>query len=225
MPGAIAPEPIALAVAAIAVFALGKRMAARAAVPRDRGRPMSGAAPLRARGLGRSYDGFLALSSLDLELGAGELVALVGPNGAGKTTFLMLAAGLLEPTTGKVEIGGAAAGSIAARRDLSYIPDTPVFYEDVSLGEHLEYVAALHESEGAEARIASLLSAPRPRRVGGRAALQFSRGMRQKASIALALVRPFSVLLADEPLRRPRPSEPRRVSSSCSPSPAPAAPR
>ena len=100
----------------------------------------------------------MALSSLDLELGAGELVALVGPNGAGKTTFLMLAAGLLEPTTGKVEIGGAAAGSIEARRDLSYIPDTPVFYEDVSLGEHLEYVAALHQSEGAEERIASLLS-------------------------------------------------------------------
>jgi ABC-type multidrug transport system ATPase subunit len=161
---------------------------------------MSDAAPLRARGLGRSYEGFLALTSLELELSAGELVALVGPNGAGKTTFLMLAAGLLEPTTGKVEIGGAAAGSIAARRDLSYIPDTPVFYEDVSLGEHLEYVAALHQTEGAEARIESLLSRLGLAEWEDALPSQFSRGMRQKASIALALVRPFSVLLADEPL-------------------------
>jgi ABC-2 type transport system ATP-binding protein len=155
---------------------------------------------LRARGLGRRYDDFVALTNLGVEIGAGELVALVGPNGAGKTTFLTLAAGLLEPTSGEVEIDGEPAGSIPARRSLSYIPDAPVFYEDVSLGEHLGYVAALHETEDAEARIASLLE-----RLGlaeWKDALpgEFSRGMRQKASIALGLVRPFSLLLADEPL-------------------------
>jgi ABC-type multidrug transport system ATPase subunit len=126
---------------------------------------------LRARGLGRSYDDFLALTNLTLEVGRGELVALVGPNGAGKTTFLTLAAGLLEPTSGEVEVEGAAAGSIAARRALSYIPDAPVFYEDIGLAEWEDALPS-----------------------------EFSRGMRQKASIALGLVRPFSVLLADEPL-------------------------
>jgi ABC-2 type transport system ATP-binding protein len=158
------------------------------------------APPLRARGLGRRYDDFVALVNLAVEVGPGELVALVGPNGAGKTTFLTLAAGLLEPTSGEVEVLGAPAGSIAARSALSYIPDAPVFYEDVSLGEHLGYVAALHGVEDAEARIASLLE-----RLGldeWEDALpgEFSRGMRQKASIALGLVRPFSILLADEPL-------------------------
>lgn len=158
-----------------------------------------GGAVLRAQGLGRKYDGFIALGSFGLELAPREFVALVGPNGAGKTTFLTLAAGLLEPTSGTIEVGGASAGTVAARAALSYLPDTPVFYEDLSLEEHLGYVAALHGVEDPQPRIDELL-----RRLGmgeWSEALpsEFSHGMRQKASIALALVRPFSVLLADEP--------------------------
>jgi ABC-2 type transport system ATP-binding protein len=158
------------------------------------------AAVLRARDLGRSYDGYRALGSFHLEIAAAELVALVGPNGAGKTTFLTLAAGLLEPTTGRVEVGGHPAGSIEARRALSYLPDTPVFYEDLSVGEHLGYVAALHEVADPQARAESLLA-----RLGladweDALPAELSHGMRQKASIALAFCRPFSILLADEPL-------------------------
>jgi ABC-type multidrug transport system ATPase subunit len=155
---------------------------------------------LRARGLGRRYDDFVALANLSLEVGAGELVALVGPNGAGKTTFLTLAAGLLEPSSGEVEVEGSQAGSIPARRALSYIPDTPVFYEDISLGEQLGYVAALHGVEEAGPRIAFLLERLGLAEWEDALPGEFSRGMRQKASIALGLVRPFSVLLADEPL-------------------------
>lgn len=154
---------------------------------------------LGAQGLGRSYDGFIALDAFSLELGEGELVALVGPNGAGKTTFLTLAAGLLEPSSGSIAIAGVPAGSIPARRALSYLPDTPVFYEDLSLGEHLAYVAALHGVEDAGTRAGELIE-----RLGLGAwedslPAEFSHGMRQKASIAIALVRPFAVLLADEP--------------------------
>jgi len=155
---------------------------------------------LRARGLGRRYDDFVALVNLSVEVGRGELVALVGPNGAGKTTFLTLAAGLLEPSAGEVEVEGEAAGSIAARRALSYIPDAPVFYEDISLGEQLGYVAALHEVADAGPRIAFLLERLGLAEWEDSLPGEFSRGMRQKASIALGLVRPFSLLLADEPL-------------------------
>jgi ABC-type multidrug transport system ATPase subunit len=159
----------------------------------------AGPALLGAHGLGRTYDGFIALDAFSLELGEGELVALVGPNGAGKTTFLTLAAGLLEPSSGSIAIAGVPAGTIPARRALSYLPDTPVFYEDLSLGEHLGYVAALHGVEDAGARASELIE-----RLGLGAwedslPSEFSHGMRQKASIAIALVRPFAVLLADEP--------------------------
>lgn len=160
----------------------------------------AGAAPLLlARDLSREYDDFLALDSLHLELLEGQLVALVGPNGAGKTTFLTLAAGLLEPSRGRVEVGGATAGSIAARGLVSYLPDSPVFYDDLSLDEHLEYVAALHGEADDGARSRQLLERLGLGAWGEGMPSEFSRGMRQKASIALALVRPFSVLLADEP--------------------------
>ena len=157
-------------------------------------------APLSAHALGRSYDGYIALGSFNLDVAAGELIALIGPNGAGKTTFLNLAAGLLEPTAGQVEIAGHVPGTVEARRALSYLPDTPVFYEDLSVVEHLEYVAALHGAEDPEARIDELIE--RLGLDGWEDALgsELSKGMKQKASIALALVRPFKVLLADEPL-------------------------
>ncbi|HTT96276.1 MAG TPA: ABC transporter ATP-binding protein [Solirubrobacterales bacterium] len=160
----------------------------------------SGPPPLSAHGLGRNYDGYIALGSFTVEIEAGELVALIGPNGAGKTTFLNLAAGLLEPTSGRIEVAGTPPGSLAARRALSYLPDTPVFYEDLSVAEHLEYVAALHGAKDPGARIDELLE--RLGLQGWEDALgaELSKGMKQKASIALALVRPFDVLLADEPL-------------------------
>ncbi|MBS1846576.1 MAG: ABC transporter ATP-binding protein [Actinobacteria bacterium] len=157
-------------------------------------------APLSAHALGRTYDGYVALGAFDLDVGAAELVALIGPNGAGKTTFLNLAAGLLDPTSGEVRIDGHVPGSLEARAALSFLPDSPVFYEDLSVVEHLEYVAALHEAEDPEARIDELIS--RLGLDGWEDALgsELSKGMKQKASIALALVRPFKVLLADEPL-------------------------
>ena len=160
-----------------------------------------GPAPvLTAQGLGRSYDGYIALGSFTVAVEAGEFVALIGPNGAGKTTFLNLAAGLLEPSSGEVEVKGETAGSIEARRALSYIPDAPVFYEDLSVVEHLEYVAALHGVADAGPRIDELIG--RLGLDGWEDALgaELSKGMKQKVSIALALVRPFKVLLADEPL-------------------------
>jgi ABC-2 type transport system ATP-binding protein len=154
---------------------------------------------LAAHDLGRAYEGFTALDAFGLELGAGEFVALVGPNGAGKTTFLTLAAGLLEPSSGTIAIAGAQAGTIPARRALSYLPDTPVFYEDLSLGEHLAYVAALHGVADGGARAGQLLERLGLGEWEDSLPSEFSHGMRQKASIAIALVRPFSILLADEP--------------------------
>jgi ABC-type multidrug transport system ATPase subunit len=160
----------------------------------------SGPAPiLSARGLGRKYDGFIALGSFAVEVRPGEMIALVGPNGAGKTTFLTIAAGLLDPTSGRLEVNGARAGSIDARWAVSYLPDTPVFYDDLSLGEHLDYVAALHGAGADGARAKALLERLGLESWGESLPSEFSHGMRQKASIALALVRPFKVLLADEP--------------------------
>ena len=154
---------------------------------------------LEAEDLTASYQDYTALQGVTCRIKAGSTVALVGPNGAGKSTFMRLAAGLLEPSAGRVSVDGHPAGSLEARALMSYLPDTPALYDDLSLNEHLEYVARLHGVDAWEDRAADLLD-----RLGLASRADdppggFSRGMRQKASIALAFVRPFGVLLADEP--------------------------
>jgi ABC-2 type transport system ATP-binding protein len=156
-------------------------------------------AALRVWGVGRAYDELVALRPLDLEVRAGELVALVGPNGAGKTTLLAMSAGLLEPTSGEIHVNGFAVGSLEARAATSFIPDAPVLYDDLSLDEHLEYVARLHGADDWPARGPELLERLALEEWGVHMPSQFSRGMRQKASIALGFIRPFSLLIADEP--------------------------
>ena len=154
-----------------------------------------------AEGLTKAYGDLVALEPLDLRVDEGELVMLVGPNGSGKTTFLRMTAGLLEPSGGGVVVDGHPSGSLEARAALSYIPDNPVLYDDLTLAEHLHYVARLHGVDGEEAdeRGNALLShlGLSPRADGLPAT--FSRGLRQKTSIALGLIRPFSVLCIDEP--------------------------
>ncbi len=154
---------------------------------------------VEALGLTKDYGDLLALAPLDLAVPSGQAVALIGHNGSGKSTFLRMAAALLEPSDGAVEIAGWPAGSPEARATTSFLPDEPVLYDDLSVREHAEYVSRLHGGPGWDDYCDSLVE---------RLALvdrvddlpsRFSRGLRQKTSIILALIRPFSLLLVDEP--------------------------
>lgn len=160
---------------------------------------------LETHGLSRHYNKVPALDSLDLTIAAGECVALMGPNGSGKTTAGELICGLQEPTAGWVRIAGYSMDhekeAVAARRYLSYVPDNPYLYHDLTVADHLRLVATAHgvAGEGLEQRIGRLL---RSLGLDNRADFfpaQLSRGMRQKTAIACAVVRPFSVLVLDEP--------------------------
>jgi ABC-type multidrug transport system ATPase subunit len=149
----------------------------------------------------------VALDGLDLTLHAGEVVALIGPNGCGKTTAVRTIAGLLEPSEGEVLVAGAnvhrESEAPAARAALSLVPDGPLLYDDLDVREHLELVAAAHglaADAARDARIAALLERLG---LGDRERFlprELSRGLRQRAMLACALVRPFSVLVLDEPV-------------------------
>ena len=156
---------------------------------------------LETAGLTKSYGIHPALEPLDLAVAAGELVMLVGPNGSGKTTMLRMAAGLLEPTDGTVAIDGFPAGSLDARAALSYLPDNPVLYDDLSLVEHLHFIGRLHgvAADELDERGAALMDRFGLTHRADDLPVTFSRGLRQKTSIAIGLIRPFSVLLVDEP--------------------------
>jgi ABC-2 type transport system ATP-binding protein len=156
-------------------------------------------------GLRRDFGDLIAVDGFDLDLAAGECVSLIGHNGSGKTTALRVAAGQLVPTSGTVTVSGADVhdrrrGHVARAR-LAFVPDSPVLYDDLTVGEHLELVGLAHGvGEDLDGRIAVLLE-----RLGLTARRDFlprqlSRGMRQKTQIASAFVRPFDVVLLDEPV-------------------------
>jgi len=156
-------------------------------------------AALSTRQLTKDYGDRPALLPLDLEVPMGQHVALVGHNGSGKTTLLRMAAGLLDPSDGETFIAGQPSGSPRARAALSWLSDTPTFYDDLSLWEHLEYVSRMHGVAGWQEKAESLLTRLHLTDRRDDIPTTFSRGLRQKAAIALALVRPFEVMLVDEP--------------------------
>ena len=145
-----------------------------------------------------------AVDDLDLNIRAGELYALLGPNGAGKTTTLRMVAGLLKPDAGSISVFGidALADPIAAKRLVAWLPDEPMLYDKLTPIEYLQFVAGLWgvEAKAAYARAEELLRwldlwDHRSERCEG-----FSRGMKQKAALAGALVHDPKLLILDEPL-------------------------
>jgi ABC-type multidrug transport system ATPase subunit len=157
------------------------------------------ATAVRSKQLVKRYGEVPALGPLDLAIERGQRVSLVGHNGSGKTTLIRLLTGRIDPSDGSAEVVGSDPGSIEARSALSYLADQPVFYDDLSLLEHLEFVARLHGREEWRDRADELLE-----RVGltDRAddlPITFSRGLKQKAAICIVFIRPFEVLVVDEP--------------------------
>jgi ABC-2 type transport system ATP-binding protein len=155
-------------------------------------------------GLGRDYGDTTALDALDLVVNPGEVVALVGENGSGKTTALTMIAGRLEPTRGKVEVGGVdvywRGGSEVVRSLVSFAPDNPVLYDDLTVSDHLELIGLAHEIEDFDEKAGLLLDRFGLSGRSDRLPRELSRGMRQKTQLSCALLRPFAVLMLDEPV-------------------------
>ncbi len=152
----------------------------------------------------KSFDGKAAVDHLDLTVRAGELYALLGPNGAGKTTTLRMVAGLLRPDSGSISVFGvdALADPIATKRLIAWVPDEPMLYDKLTPLEYLEFVAGLWsvDPKQAQKRAEELLRwldlwDERDQRCEG-----FSRGMKQKAALAGALIHEPKLLILDEPL-------------------------
>ncbi len=155
------------------------------------------------KGLSKTYDK-PAVDNLDLTVRAGELYALLGPNGAGKTTTLRMVAGLLKPDAGAISVFGvdALADPAAAKQLVAWAPDEPMLYDRLTPMEYLEFVAGLWGVDAGRAKtdaeaLLKLLGLwdNRNQRCEG-----FSRGMKQKAALAGALIHDPKLLILDEPL-------------------------
>lgn len=156
---------------------------------------------IETRALTKTFGLKPVLRGVDLEVAAGECVALFGPNGAGKTTLLRILATLTKPTLGKVQVAGGLlpTQAEAVRQRLGVIAHQPLVYGDLTAEENLQFYAKLYGLREASARILGLLE-----RVGLAARRRelvrtFSRGMHQRLAIARALLASPSVYLMDEP--------------------------
>jgi ABC-2 type transport system ATP-binding protein len=145
-----------------------------------------------------------AVDHLSLKVRAGELYALLGPNGAGKTTTLRMVAGLLKPTSGTIRVFGvdALADPAAAKQMIAWAPDEPMLYDRLTPMEYLEFVAGLWgvEPKQGRARAESLLRFLGLWDQRDQRCEAFSRGMKQKAALAGALIHEPRMLILDEPL-------------------------
>lgn len=174
-------------------------MTRRSGVPRTSGAARPTTPEVEAHDLVKTYGDVVALECEELVIAEGEAVVLVGHNGSGKSTLLQLIAGTLDPSEGEVLVHGRPPDALESRARRSWLPDTPVLYDDLSVTEHLEYTSRLHGGDGHEPLLGELVE-----RLGLGARSddlpsQFSRGLRQKTAIAVALCRPFRLLLIDEP--------------------------
>ena len=160
-------------------------------------------AVLEARALCKRYGDLTALDSLDLSVAAGETVCLLGANGAGKTTTMNLFLGFTAPSSGAALVCGrvVAEDPVAARGNLGYVAEVVALYPTLTGRENLDFfnrLAGIDTDEGRSRDILQRLRFPVQQLNAPSAA--YSKGMRQKLGLAIALLKGARAVLLDEPL-------------------------
>jgi len=158
---------------------------------------------LKAIDLSKRYNGTTALDSLNLNIEAGEIYCLLGANGAGKTTTINLFLNFIAPSGGTALINGldVTKAPLETKRFIAYIPEQVNLYRNLSGLENLEYFSALagHDEYSKEQLLAFFDEVGLDRGVSDKRVSTYSKGMRQKVGIAIALAKKAQALLLDEP--------------------------
>ncbi|NQX39224.1 ABC-2 type transport system ATP-binding protein [Pedobacter steynii] len=157
---------------------------------------------LQAISLSKHYQSHVALDNLNLEVKAGEIFCLLGQNGAGKTTTINLFLGFTAASSGKALINNkeVRSGSAETRKHIAYIPEVVMLYGQLTALENLDYFSMLAGFSYDKESLSSFLSQCGLQESAHYKPLSgFSKGMRQKVGIAIALAKNAAVILMDEP--------------------------
>jgi ABC-2 type transport system ATP-binding protein len=158
---------------------------------------------LEAIELRKSYGEYEALKGLNLRVSAGDIYCLLGANGAGKTTTINLFLNFVEPTSGAALINGidVVKNPLETKRYVAYIPEQVMLYGNLTGMENLEYFARLggHDQYSAADYRGFLDKVGLQPEAADRRVRTYSKGMRQKVGVAIALAKQAKALLLDEP--------------------------
>ena len=152
--------------------------------------------------LSRTFGRIWALHRVNLRLEAGQSTALLGPNGAGKSTLLSILATLDQPSTGQVQYGPSWSHrrmGCEGRRLIGWVSHDSLVYEDLTARENLEFFAELYRLRDVRTRVGSLLERVGLNEAADRSVRTFSRGMRQRLSLARGMLNDPAVWILDEP--------------------------
>jgi ABC-2 type transport system ATP-binding protein len=157
---------------------------------------------IRISGFRKAYDRNLAVDSLDLQVQAGEVWGLFGPNGAGKTTTLRALAGIIPPSRGSLEVAGfdVERQPLQAKRHVAYVADDPQLFKELTVWQHLQFIAGLYGVNEWVDDAKALLEQFELLDRATQSAADLSRGMRQKLAVCCAYLYQPSAILLDEPM-------------------------
>jgi len=158
----------------------------------------------------KTYGRFTAVNGVSLDVRPGEIHGFLGPNGAGKTTTLRMIAGLLKPSSGRIEVNGHDTGTEpeAAKASLGFIPDRPYIYEKLTAGEFLRFHGGLfgvnghggHSDNPIGARVSEMLDLFELGRWENELVESFSHGMKQRLVMSAAFLHRPRAVVVDEPM-------------------------
>ncbi len=157
---------------------------------------MAEAFAVDVQGLKKSFGGLRALDGVDLRIRPGEIYGLLGPNGAGKTTLIRAIVGLVAPDAGSVTVLGRRMPDVDNLRNVGYMTQAAALYPGLSIAENVEFFAAINGAEKGVDEVLKLVELDQRR---NSVVATISGGMRQRCSLACALVHKPSLLLLDEP--------------------------
>jgi ABC-2 type transport system ATP-binding protein len=156
-----------------------------------------------ARGLRKVYGDFVAVKSTDIQIRHGEIYGLLGANGAGKTTTIKMLCGLIEPSSGQVQLAGETKGlrSAGVRQQVGYMSQKFSLYDDLTIEENLDFFAGVYQvpPELREARTRWVLDFAGLAGRGGQLTGSLPGGWKQRVAFGAAVMHEPRVLFLDEP--------------------------
>ena len=153
----------------------------------------------------KTYGDVRAVDGLSFTVAPGEILGLVGANGAGKTTALRCLAGIIPPSSGRLlingnDVRGSGTEAVEARRQMAFVPDEPRLFDHLTAWDHIQVMSRIFGVPDGHERGAGLLAELQLSDKRDAFPSEMSRGMKQKLSIALALLHRPRAILLDEPL-------------------------